>query len=480
MEAVMKWHKLVAMLVVAALLGGFIGVPVARATTVHWAGYAGIWSYDSTHDYLSGQIWMDAEMGLVTGGSFTLDGVSVMPVTGHDTGGQGYYYSFTYPQSSRYTFPYNAVVAINIWGTNWGIQRTMSLTYTGYQNRDVNSGGIQSGYATFVDLGGAPLSVSIAGPASIDKAVGGTWTASASGGIGPYTYLWDYRSTAAYLNYGTGAVAGASFHRVLTAGRWFIGVQATDSLGATATASLAVSSGSAVGAYSLHFTRYGDYGRFIDVTAWDATGEALEITGSSATQAGLSGTDGSFGWTSTANAVAVQNSLAWRYTISLTVGGAMSPPPVLFWLKGDITVTGGVVLSFQHEFLSLTEDYATILDAGGDPVLPETPPMPGSVEPVWLAWLIAKFKEMLTALFVPKMEDISKLLPTSYLVAQWCPIGPNTFANMTTDETFVLPVFGDLRFNLDEVPSGIWTACRVVTQVSIAWSLIWIMLGIIG
>lgn len=325
-----------------------------------------------------------------------------------------------------------------------------------------------------------PFSVALAGPASIDKSLGGTWTASASSGIGPYTYLWDYRSTEAYLNYGTGAFAGSSFHRVLDVGRWFVGVQATDSKGATATATLAVSSGSAVGAYSLRFTRYGDYGRFIDVTAWDVAGQALEITGSSATEASLSSTDGQFGWTVIPDAESVQGSWAWRYTVVYTVYETISPPPAMFWLKGSITLASGVVLSFKHEFLAVTEDYSTFFGSDGNPVLPETPPVPLAKEPEWLVWLISKFKAMSIALFVPQKEDINRLLPTSYLVSEWCPIGPNTFANMTSDETFTLPVFGALRFDLDEVPSGIWTACRVFTQVSISWSLIWVMLGIIG
>lgn len=474
----MKWRKVIAMLVVAALVGGFIGVPVARATGMD----IGTTYYSITGNHVT--MGVSSRSGNQSSYSSTAT-CSVDGIAG------------TTVMALRSESPTDVMCGLSFYfgGTGddgfWGDGLYHTITWSGGTTTLWNTvfpGGsvtmkMPHDYCLWTASGAvmlAALSVLITGPAGIDKALGGTWIAAASGGIGPYTYLWDYRSTEAYLNYGVGAFAGSSFHRVLAAGRWFVGVQATDSKGATATSTLAVSSGSMVGAYSLRFTRYGDYGRFVDVTAWDASGEALEITASSGTQAGLPGTDGAFGWVDTANAAAVQDSWAWRYTVSLAVYGVTSPPPEMFWLKGSITIAGGVVLSFQHEFLLITEEYSTIFGADGNPVLPETPPGPASIEPVWLVWLMSKLKETLAVLFVPQMEDINRLLPTSYLVSEWCPIGPNTFANMTSDETFVIPVFGNLRFNLDEVPSGIWTACRVLTQVSISWSLIWVMLAVIG
>lgn len=259
----------------------------------------------------------------------------------------------------------------------------------------------------------SPVTVSITGPSSIVAGVGGDWSAAGAGGTAPYTYAWTYGAIGPFFTY---PHSGATFSEDLGVGSWTIECQVTDALGATATADKTVVSATDEVGYSMKFARSGTYGQYVTVIVYGANGLVSPIASTSGTQLGLSDVNGSFGWYD-ALAEASWINLYWRWTLQFTVGGAVSFPPVDFWLRSSITLTNSTVLTFSHHFTNTGEVWTGYDTDTGDPINPELPPAPETVLPVWLQALVDAIKGVLQWLFVPSQSQMNALLPSGTLGA---------------------------------------------------------------
>jgi hypothetical protein len=261
-----------------------------------------------------------------------------------------------------------------------------------------------------------PLSVTIdSGPMAVDLVDGGTWHATATEGSGGYTYAWAYWSFETVPNYNAGT--GQTFAHVFPAGIWTVGVKATDSSGATVYTTITVTAASVIGSYEAHFTRSGAYGQYMSVYVTDTAGNYVTISSTANTNFGIYATSGGeFGWVN-ADYEAVQFvTYTWRWTMSGNFGGATSPPPADFWLWSSIHLAvPNVDLVVNHHFVSLSDTYNTWSGPEGNPLTPETPPVPTSVLPDWLQAVYDMFVRLFKALFQPDATEFGKQLAGSWV-----------------------------------------------------------------
>jgi hypothetical protein len=271
--------------------------------------------------------------------------------------------------------------------------------------------------------GGPALAVEItSGPSAVDTTVGGTWVAEATGGTSPYTYMWSYGLTSGFPANAT-YVAGDTLEVVLAAGTNTVQVVATDDDDSTDSDSMSVVSSDQVAEYHVHLTRYGSVGQYVDVTAWDSVGQPIEIEGTDNTEVGVYVGEGGFGWYSSAEAVEVVASWAWRYTLSITIGEAVAPPAADMWFRSDVDV-GSVVVSVVHHFVGIGENVDIWGDGDGVVIDPEVPPEEEAAEDPMVKWLKemllwfwGKVAEGLKWLFVPTEAQMTYLMPSGLMGA---------------------------------------------------------------
>ena len=423
----MNRRKLIALLVILGLLTGLIShVPVVRA-----AYYHGV-------DAMSPLTWLNTGSGnfFIWGAGGETGGDACIPVPSGSCTLDGIAVQAWYPVIDTWSGLYQwDVTGISIFlGTGTlgfqgdGNYHTLSWTggsctlASGYADATFNAGTAvlripASGYdgpiTGYIQL---PLSVTIdSGPMAVDLVDGGTWHATATEGSGGYTYAWAYWSFETVPNYNAGT--GQTFAHVFPAGIWTVGVKATDSSGATVYTTITVTAASVIGSYEAHFTRSGAYGQYMSVYVTDTAGNYVTISSTANTNFGIYATSGGeFGWVN-ADYEAVQFvTYTWRWTMSGNFGGATSPPPADFWLWSSIHLAvPNVDLVVNHHFVSLSDTYNTWSGPEGNPLTPETPPVPTSVLPDWLQAVYDMFVRLFKALFQPDATEFGKQLAGSWV-----------------------------------------------------------------
>lgn len=403
---------LVVMLVVGSLVVG--PVPVARGLTSGYMIKGNISVYDTGLLMAWLVIYSDLDIRSATSGSVS-SSLGSEPYTDTGMSGSLYWVRFGYQMVGvAGTLPISGSFSWNI--------TTAFGTGVGSDTRTYNPGmgggslwlvGDGDAGPMFEGWGGLPLSVSIAGPSSVVAGVGGDWSASASGGTAPYTYGWAYGAIGPFFTY---PYAGSTLAHDFAVGSWVIGVRVTDSLGATAFDDLEVESSTDVVGYRVELARSGTYGQYITAIVYDGAGVVSPIAHTVGTECGLFDVNGSFGWYANA-AEASWINLYWRWTLTVVVGGAASPPPAGFWFRTSIHLTNGTELAVSQSFTSLAGIGTVFNDDAGDPINPDVPPEPESVLPVWLQELFDSLKIVLQWLFVPKEEQIKMLMPSGSLGA---------------------------------------------------------------
>jgi hypothetical protein len=423
----MNRRKLIALLVILGLLTGLVErVPVARASVYSFTMFPIAW----VAGYIASgkiQIWMGSSSSVsqndtATAGSATLDGVSlnVVPAnypflkfsrkagTDIEIADVWLYCSASIVGDGlTHTVAWSGIVLDSVYAVpNGSISFTVPANKVGqwYEASD------------WTTSGQYPLTVTIdSGPMAVDLVDGGTWHATAAGGSGGYTYAWAYWSFETVPNYTAGT--GQTFAHVFPAGIWTVGVKATDSSGATVYTTITVTAASVVGSYEAHFTRSGAYGQYMSVYVTDTAGNYVTISSTANTNFGIYATSGGeFGWVN-ADYEAVQFvTYTWRWTMSGNFGGATSPPPADFWLWSSIHLAvPNVDLVVNHHFVSLSDTYNTWSGPEGNPLTPETPPVPTSVLPDWLQAVYDMFVRLFKALFQPDATEFGKQLAGSWV-----------------------------------------------------------------
>ena len=261
----------------------------------------------------------------------------------------------------------------------------------------------------------APVVVEISGPSAVDTTVGGTWTATAAGGTSPYTYLWSYGLTSGFPTNAT-TYYGSTLSAVLASGTNTVQVTAADAADpqGSAVASASVVSADEVASYHIKLQRVGSVGQYIEATAWDNTGQAVEITGTADSEIAIytaAPDPVGFNWTTIDEAVAVNNSLAWRWS---GWGGFGQEHQ---WFKSTITITGGHAIPVTAEFVGLGQNIDVWVTPDDTQIGAPVPPAVQEVEPVWITQAKGILLWLGNTLFVPTQAQLDSLLPSGSLGA---------------------------------------------------------------
>jgi len=486
--------RMIAGLFVVVLLasGLFVGLPVAKAANRDMSGpCTGVFYFPTAPGYLAFRTMGTAT---TTWDNWTAAGVTQMWVNGYAVqvgcarvawsgpGGAAHPETATslaivVPQYSLASLPgYDDDTADVVTWTAGD-----SYVYQGVTTTFSGSGSVS--VVLKASMSWTPPSVSIdSGPFAVDLVDGGTWHATATGGQTPYTYAWAYWSFETVPNYNAGT--GQTFAHVFPAGTWTVGVKATDSVGATAYATITVTAASVVGSYEAHFTRSGAYGQYMSVYVTDTLGAYVTISSTANTQFGIyATTGGAYGWVA-ADYEAVQFvTYTWRWTMSANFGGATSPPPADFWLWSSIHLAvPNVDLVVKHHFVSLSDTFDTWLGPTGNPLTPETTPVPTSVLPDWLQPIYDMFVRLFKALFQPDATEFGKQLAGSWItIASPVPSITPQYTIPFPNPSHLLAPTGD-SVNIDF--SGImgytgYSTYRLIVQVFLDAILVFVVIALV-
>lgn len=448
----MSRKLLVILLVFGLLVGNLAYAPVVSAASYSFGGAAygnlilgatdaAVFVYSSTEIVWSGSRidasspgayqWTTASNYGV--GSVLVDGVERDNTNG--TVGCGFpgYIDVLYLNSSPYTIVNARVRVYNLtsgthtisWygsGTLVGHTYSVSGSVAAYDDALYGVGGENPmgdpGVGVWPTLG-PPLSVTIAGPSAVDTTVGGTWTATAAGGTSPYTYLWSYGLTSGFPTNAT-THYGSTLSVVLAPGTNTVQVTAADAADPAGDAvdSVSVVSADQVASYHILLQRVGSVGQYVEATAWDNTGQPVEITGTADSEIGIyyvAPDPVGFNWSAIDEAYAVVGSWAWRWSIW---GGIQHE-----WFKSTITITGGHVISVIAEFVGTGQNLDIWVSPDDIQINPPVPPGVEEVEPDWvktgkeiLNWFLEQIKALLKILFVPTATDFSSQLASGWVV----------------------------------------------------------------
>jgi hypothetical protein len=415
----MNRKRLVILLVFGLLVGTVGRVPVARAAVVHYdytnapvqLDISGVYPDITVKWYQQPQASAFSAIPTQTY-SVTIDGVATTAYSG----GFLFLAAPSFDKVAAYGKTGNDVRDVNrhyvqiACSASWEYSGTTYYwTWNWYGTALTHSGtGFWSGNPEAETI--EALTVAVSGPSAVDTTIGGTWTAEGAGGEPPYTYGWTYGVTGPFA---THPHAGSSYTLVLPAGTWMVECQVTDADDDTATDSIAVFSSDMVANIHIVLQRVGSVGQFVEATAWDAAGQAVEITGTSETSVGVWRL-GLFEWDVSSEALQVVASLMWRYQV-------VSDEHM--WFKSTIAVTGGHSCAVIVEFNGRSE----IVDAylGGDDAQIDapTPPEAEEAQSILLTviktfgrWLLDELEKLFVKLFVPTSSDFSAQLASGWIL----------------------------------------------------------------
>jgi hypothetical protein len=442
----MNRNRLLALFVILGLLaGGVAHVPVALATEGSYSpAYGNIVAGDVNHVmfianttraswttyYLRALSAWTYGPGGGAGGFGAQDGHAY--VDGIET--QNYAASYIYCYIGGWIVENMAIVFSIVSGSHtysWNLSRTFDVNHftwigsvPGYDATNYGSG--YPGGSTYGPgvwpTQGPPLAVTIdSGPTAVDLVDGGSWHATATGGVSPYNYGWDYGSNVDLFQYDAGT--GQTFTKILPAGNWRVGVRVTDSLGAMAYDDITVTASAIANSYQAHLTRSGSLGQYMTVTVTDAAGAPVAISSTTGTKYGEYGQGGGFAWwTADSEAAELGGSVySWRWTMTFTAGGITINPDADFWFQSSVHLTvPNLNLLVMHHFVGVS-DTANPWFPPGAPgtsvaqVVPETPPVVATEQPTWLTPLWDFFVRLFKYLFDPGSTAFSTQLAGSWV-----------------------------------------------------------------
>lgn len=432
-------RKLLVILLVLGLLVGIIGrVPVARANSYAWTTpLTTVYVYNNwgttyqmvftdgsivsgDPSYNPGGTLSKGTMTVKRSWSIVFDGVH------YDDFGQ---VNFGGTNDAAYSHVAFMMGVSNFAGFGDDVADTWSVLIDGDY---VESGNTHSFYLSMsgsgVVKGGAtwlPLSVTLAGPATVDLVNGGTWTATATGGTAPYTYYWQEYPLGGVAPYNTpfdpiGPVGATSYsHTWSTAGTYVVDCMVQDATGSWQGAWKQVTAANVVGSYHALFIRYGDLGQYVNVQVFDSSGNPVTIGYTSGTQYGQYGQGGGFAWY-TADYEAVQTtggSYTWKWTMAFTVGGIQLHPDADMWFQTAIHLAiPNIDLQVMHHWTGLGQSWDAWYGPTGNQLIPETPPTVTSTIPEWLQAVYDMFVRLFRYLFVPSSSDFSSQLASGWIL----------------------------------------------------------------